>query len=709
MQGAYTALGSCDAEFEAVVLALMHGGLHRGHHAILVFGMQRVDEEVVIRAHIQRPAVNTIDLVRPPYLAGDEIEFPITHRGDALCLFQTMLTLHQRLLGRPCTTDIFFEDEIAVGFTFVVKQRGDRFSRPIMRSVLALAAYFAAPLTVHLQRLPHFGKMRGRRRLALQQLAVLAELLRCGVAGESDEAGIDVFDVTEQIGDGDGRGALLNRLRELMQARLARLSFDDIGETHHRSGHLVLLAYRCKTAFDLHGAAVAVPKHHLVPNVGALSLTCTDETIFRTYRAALRGMAVYQLVQGPAEELVGSIAQQAGAGIIDERAAAFAIHAVYTLGGGFEQQADVSVEFGVLRLHAVLRGDVGDESLEPLHGTALVPARDTLLPSQFFGAVLCAQAIMQAIRRTRGNRVLHFIPKTLAVVGVYQLHEAQMPIVLYVGGGISGEREAAVAHEFHGPVGIVATTIDHARQVPDQSGELALPFAQAVIEASEFAGAADRVASPVINAARGQTRRQQQRGPPAKRQQGQPGVGQHRAREHNGGARHERRRDHVMATATYTPHTNDGGGGRAAAGGGGGGGAAGGRRARQPGRGPAHRTAAWHLDVRPSNNAHKVSALAGRPSVSEARQTTSVDAEQASVVVVLVMSFLRLAGGPTRSRPSRTPPPRVRAAPRRARPRSARGCVPVLAVPRDKISQCRSCPRRAGARPCAARGRRRRA
>src|SRR3569833_3081296 len=299
-------------------MALTQGGLHRGHHAILVFGMQRIDEEVVIRAHIQRPAVNTIDLVRPPYLAGDEIEFPITHRGDALCLFQTMLTLHHRLLHRP---------------------------------------------------------------------------------------------------------------RELMHARLARLAFADIGETHHRSVHLVLLAYRCKTAFDLHGAAVAVPKHHLVPNVGAQSLTCTDETIFRTYRAALRGMAVYQLVQGPAEELVGSIAQQAGAGIIDERAAAFAIHAVYTLGGGFEQQADVSVEFGVLRLHAVLRGDVGDESLEPLQGTALVPDRDTLLPSQFFGAVLCAQAIMQAIRRTRGNRVLHFIPKTLAVVGVYQLHEAQMPIV----------------------------------------------------------------------------------------------------------------------------------------------------------------------------------------------------------------------------------------------------------------------------------------
>src|SRR3569832_1685305 len=408
--GVFSVFGSCDVVFEAVVLALTHGGLHRGHHAILVFGMQRIDEEVVIRAHIQRPAVNTIDLVRPPYLAGDEIEFPISLRGDALCLFQTMLTLHQRLLGRPCATDIFFDDEIAVGFSFVVKLSGDRFSRPIMRSVLALAAYFAAPLAVHLQRLPHFGKMRGRRRLALQQHAVLAEHLRCGVAGESDEAGIDVFDVTEQIGDGDGRGALLHRLRELMQARLARLSFADIGETHHRSGHLVLLAYLCKTAFDLHGAAVAVPIHHLVPNVGAQSLTCTDETIFRTYRAALRGMAEYQLVQGPAEELVGSIAQQAGAGIIDERAAAFAIHAVYTLGGGFEQQADVSVEFGVLRLHAVLRGDVCDESLEPLQGTALVPDRDTLLPSQFFGAVLCAQAIMLAIRRTRGNRVLHFIP-----------------------------------------------------------------------------------------------------------------------------------------------------------------------------------------------------------------------------------------------------------------------------------------------------------
>src|SRR3569832_3032781 len=73
-----------------------------------------------------------------------------------------------------------------------------------------------------------------------------------------------------------------------------------------------------------------------------------------------------------------------------------------------------------------------------------------------------------------------------------------MPIVQLVVGGISGEREAAVAHEFHGPVGSVATTIDHARQVPDLSGELALPFAQAVIEVSEFVGAADRVASPVF-------------------------------------------------------------------------------------------------------------------------------------------------------------------------------------------------------------------
>ena len=46
------------------------------------------------------------------------------------------------------------------------------------------------------------------------------------------------------------------------------------------------------------------------------------------------------------------------------------------------------------------------------------------------------------------------------------------------GGWEPGELETAVAHELHGPVGIVAAAVDHARQVAHQGRQHALALPQ---------------------------------------------------------------------------------------------------------------------------------------------------------------------------------------------------------------------------------------
>ena len=120
--------------------------------------------------------------------------------------------------------------------------------------------------------------------------------------------------------------------------------------------------------------------------------------------------------------------------------------------------------------------DVADESFQRHWLAAVGIEHQAFLGHPFLSSTALDQAVLDGKTHARSRAAADLLAHPLAVVRMRDVFVRHQPVELKLFRCVSGQLEAAFAHELHGPFFVVATAIGHAGQVAQQRLHLALRF-----------------------------------------------------------------------------------------------------------------------------------------------------------------------------------------------------------------------------------------